>query len=526
VTEETSSEERSGLIAQATALTELETRDRAFPLYSFRPIPKLTSFFSSRASTRIISGGNRSGKSHHGGAELACQMLGYRPWILREMGLPIPEKPWIRPENLPVEALCFNRANIRIPVPNTVFCVTGQSAKKGIGETMWPKLKEFLGPFITDTHMSHAGVPADFQIKNGSRCVFGSAEQGQLAFESTNYAFTHIDEPVPRRVYVGIKRGSIDQFAQIVMTFTPIGPWAAWIFRELYSNANLTPKELDKFKVSIFDNPYLPKEAVEEWAKDPTISEIERQARLYGDFTHLVDRIYSSFREDINVVPDFNPSPDEFHGMVVDPHTVRPWAIAYFFVNARGDLYFHKEWPPEDFTKMRRSSRGIEDYANLIRKLDSVYPIAIRFMDPNYGPRKDMIRGIAIPSVRDDIARYGLHFDTSVKDDLAYGESRVRSLLAWDDSKPMDSLNRPRLFITESCRNLINAMNFYTAKSRPNTEVADEERREETYKDFADLVRYVAVSSVGQMGGMPSMDWGQFGPEDASDLGNTGYGEP
>lgn len=518
--------DRRQLEEQAAVLTELADRERRFPLYSYCPAPKLKACHASRARLRIVSGGNRSGKSHFNVAEGAAYALGYRPWVLRELGLPIPEKPWDRPSSLPQEALCFTVAGVRIPVPNVGFMVTGQSMKKGIGETVYPKLRQLLGSFIVKEHMSHAGVPADVTLKNGSRIVFGSAEQSTLAFESTNYAWTAIDEPIPRRVYVGISRGSIDQFAPIWMTFTPIGPWAAWIFRELYANADLTKKQCERFNLSIYDNPYLPREAVDEWASDPTLSELEREVRLYGTFAHLTDRIYANFNEAVHVVPDFVPPSDGFIGMVVDPHTIKPWAIGYFYVNPVGEVYFFKEWPSSDFTKLRKCRNSIEDYANLLRRLDGAMTVQVRLMDPNYGPRTDMIRGHYIPSVRDDIARFGLHFETQLNDDLAHGEARVRSLLAYDDEKPLDSMNRPRLYVCEGCTNFINAFLYYTAKQRVGGEEADEKRREESYKHFADLARYVAVSPIGQMGGYSQLDFDQFGGEvDTDDLGSTGYGE-
>lgn len=521
--------DRATLEAQAAALAVLAERERAFPLYAYRPVPKLRAFHTNRARLRIVSGGNRSGKSHVGCAETGAYLLGYRPWVLREMGLPVPERPWERPENLPEDAICFNVAGIRVPIPNTCFCVTGQSYTKGIGETLYPKLRELLGPvggpLVAKEHMSHAGAPHDVILRNGSRVVFGSAEQGNLAFESTNYTFNCIDEPIPRRVYVGISRGSIDQFAPIIMHFTPIGPWAAWIFRELYANSNLSSEQCARFNVSIYDNPYLPREAIDEWANDPTLSEMEREVRLYGHFAHLTDRIYSIFDEKIHVLPDFVPPTDGFCGVVVDPHTIKPWAVAYFYVNTMGEIFFYREWPTEEYTKLRKCRNSIDDYAALFRRLDGTHNVQLRLMDPNYGPRTDLIRGRYIPSVRDDLSRYGLHFDTGLKDDLEYGEARVRALLAWDTKSPLDSLNRPHIYFTESCHNLINAMNYYTAKLRVGTDEPDETRRDETYKDFADLVRYVAVSPLGQMAGVGALDFDQFGGGSEDDLGPTGYGE-
>lgn len=517
--------ERAELEAQANILVEIETRARSFPLYYYKPIPALAAFHQSRARLRILAGGNRCGKSEINAVESAAFALGYRPWVLRELGLPAPESPWIRPATLPTAALCFNCEGIRVPVPNTVFVATGQPMKKGIGETMYPKLKKILGGFIESEHMAHSGVPSDLILKNGSKIVFGSAEQSNLAFESTNYTFNGIDEPVPRRVYTGIARGSIDQSAPIVMTFTPLGPWAAWIFRDLYSKAR-KGTDIEAFNCSIFDNPYLPEEAVRAFATDPAISEIEKQARLYGKFTHLSDRVYSAFDDRVHVVPSGYLPKHWYHGMVVDPHNIRPWAIAYFAASPNGDIYFHREWPAGDFTKIRRDDRSPEQYALLIRQLDGDLPIQVRLMDPNYGPRRDVIRGRHIESLQGEMSKFGLQFQCALNDDLAFGESQVRALLAFSPDQELSALNKPRLYFMENCPNLITSMNFYTAKAKIGApEEADDEKRDETYKHFADLVRYVAVSQTPRAA---QAVWeGIMGLDEAAPdyLGVSGYGE-
>src|SRR5262245_22878799 len=164
--------ERSELLTEARIIQELEDRERRFPLWAYTPVPKLRAFHASRSRLRILSGGNRSGKSHVGTAEASSYMLGYRPWILRDAGLPMPEKPWERPSNLPEEAICFNCAGVRVPVPTRIFMVTGQSLRKGISETLWPKFQQLLGPLITKNNVAHSGVVGDITLKIRSQWFF------------------------------------------------------------------------------------------------------------------------------------------------------------------------------------------------------------------------------------------------------------------------------------------------------------------------------------------------------------------
>lgn len=488
--------DRLELEKEALALTELKERAASFPLYYYKPHAKAAAFHASRASIRAITGGNRSGKSEAGTVEACAACLGYRPWVLRELGLPLPPNPHFRPDSLPPEALVYNTAGVRITTPNDIFVVTAQSAKKGINETVWPKVKHYLGPCIKRQRVGHGGAMAEVELTNGSRMVFGSAEQGPLAFESTNYAATYCDEPIPRDIWAGLRRGMIDQCGCVWMAFTPVGVNAAWLFNEILSIAD--GEKIFAIEVAIYDNPYLSREAIDAFVNDPILSEAEREARVYGRYGMLSDRIYR-FDDAVHIVDPFRPPRQWSVGMSVDPHNARPWAIAYFAVAPNGDVIFFKEWPTAAFHKIRRDQRSIEEYAKIIRDLDSNHNVGPRLIDPNAGPRKDNVRGIYIPSFVDELSSYGLHFHHRINDELAYGETLVRRLLAFKKEEPLGPLNRPRLYVTRDCQNVITSLRFYSAKTKPGTlNDPSEDKRDETYKDFADVVRYAVASGVAE----------------------------
>lgn len=483
---------------EALALAELTERQKSNPLYFYRPHPKGATFHRNRAAKRFFLGGNRSGKSEAGVVETASYALGYRPWMLRELNLPVPEKPWARPDGLPPEALTFNTANIRTPVPLDVHIITGLPLKKGIGEIIHPKIRAYLGPCIAKERIGHGGTVAEIILKNKSRIVLSGAEQDAMAFEGTNYGFIHMDEPVPRTIWPGIMRSTVDQAAPVICTFTPLGANAAWLFHDFVAAAD--GQKVWAQYVSIFDNPYLPPEAIEEFLNDPTLSDSEKEARIYGRFSMLSDRIYTQFSDDVHIIQPLLPPADWVHGMVVDPHQVRPWAIAYFAVSPRGDIVFYREWPEQEFHKIRKDTRSMEEYAILVRTLDGNRPIQVRLIDPNAGPRKDMMRGVFVPSFVAELSKYDLHFNHQINDDLDYGEALVKRLLAYDPRSKVGVLNRPRLYFTSDCRNCIASMRYYSAKTKPGTlGEPDEEKRDQTFKDFADLVRYVAVSGVADI---------------------------
>jgi hypothetical protein len=521
--------ERAELEQQAAALLELERRKRDFPLFFYRPIDKIRPFHTSRRPIRLLGGGNRSGKSHSGAAETAAYLLGYRPWVLREMGLPQPTEPWKRPASLPDEALCFTAAGIRVQIPNTILCLTGLPAKRGIGETIAPKLRELLGPLIADEKMGHAGVPAEMTLKNGSRVVFSSDEQRGLSHEGTSYHAVHVDEPIKRSSFTALRRGSVDFSAPMWLTFTPLGMNAGWMFRDLYSPG--LREDQDRIQVttlSIYDNPYLPAEAVADFANDPTLDSSEKEARLYGRFKHLVDRIYPNLDSEVHVVPGFVPPDNWYTVQIVDPHAVRPWFIAYGAIDPRGEGYLFREWPPGEFHRIRRDVKSYDEYLELFLKLEKDLRVSHRLIDPNFGPRTDVDRrtGLQIQSIVSYFAARGVYFNHKLNDDLLYGEGQVRRLLSYDTTQPLAVTNRPKLYFTDDCPNLIAAMSFYTAKPRPGTDgYVDENARDETYKDGADIVRYFAVSDLMKLAAVED-SWGGYGFDtDDSYPSTDGYQE-
>jgi hypothetical protein len=475
---------RKDLEDAAAALLELERRKNDNPLYFFEPNPKMPAFHFNRAPVRLLAGGNRSGKTEHLVAEGCCAALGYRPWVLRKRGLPIPDDMVRRPARLPDDAIVFDGAGVRIRVPGTILLGTGLDLKKGIGETLHQKVLDMLGPeggpVIEKIYMGHATVPNQVVLRNGSKIYYASAKQKGLSWESTNHSWYGIDEPFPRRLYTGVRRGAIDQAAPICFSFTPLGPDAAWMFRDLYSKAD--GEKVSVFNISIFDNPWLPPKAVEEFAKDPSISDVEKEARLYGRFLHLIDRIYPQFQEDVHIIPPMRPEPGWLVGLVIDPHSVKPWAMAWFTITPRGDIIFFREWPKGDFTKLRRDTRSPAEYAQLIRQIERDRPADYRLLDPNYGPRSDTIRGVSVASVRDILAEHGIQTQTKLNDNLAYGEARVRALLSYDTGNPLSDVNCPRLYFTEDCGNCIASMLYYVADNKSaEDDLPDETKRDETY---------------------------------------------
>ena len=65
------------------------------------------------------------------------------------------------------------------------------------------------------------------------------------------------------------------------------------------------------------------------------------------------------------------------------------------------------------------------------------------------------------------------------------GIAKINDALAWDDTEPMTDTNKPKLFVSDRCENMITCMLEYSGQSRA-----------EHFKDYIDCLRYLLVSGA------------------------------
>jgi hypothetical protein len=69
--------------------------------------------------------------------------------------------------------------------------------------------------------------------------------------------------------------------------------------------------------------------------------------------------------------------------------------------------------------------------------------------------------------------------------DIDHGLARIKTLLSWKSDKPRDSINSPKLFVSNRCKNVIYALKEYSAYSL-----------QENCKDPIDCLRMFATSNI------------------------------
>lgn len=467
---------------------ELRLRKLQNPIRYYKPHEKQRRFHESQKRIRLFCGGNRSGKSTAGIAEDLAFALGKSSWQ-EEDGRDLPE--------CPTKGL--------IAAPDFI-----NSHKKVIV----PKLKE-LAPksFFKKIERGQHGVESRFYCTNGSVIDLMSYDQDHMKYEGADYDWAHFDEPPPRDIWIAVRRGLLDRGGRAWFTLTPLRE--PWIFDEIHSQAGFDDS-IDTFQVDIRDNPYLIPEEVDEFEKSLTID--EQEARLHGKWMHLTGLVYKEFSRDVHVVKDFKIPMEWPKGLVVDPHDRKPFAMAWFAVNPKNDIYFYDEWPDEPFHEIRSADWIIDDYAGIVKQKEKSFSDSIRWriMDPNFGRAIDVRNKLTIA---EEFEPHGLYFDTEVDDGIERGHLAVKQTLRYLKDKPISSINKPKLFFLERCWNTIFGMEHYQWDEFVKAESKGfKEKPKQRYKDFPDLVRYTIMFE-------PYYQPLEMALADEGNRGFSGYGE-
>ena len=217
----------------------------------------------------------------------------------------------------------------------------------------------------------------------------------------------------------------------------------------------------------------------------------EIEARAHGNFMHLMGRIYKSFDRAVHVAkaPIVPPKNGVTHYQSVDPHVGKPFAMIYGFIGVDGVLNIYKEWPLTRFQGAKDNNLGLSGYADLIRSLDELRKIEKRIIDRHFASKRSSAGG---QNLKQDFSDLGLEFRDSYsvaadKEEVQTGILQVREFLAYDKSKPIDAINRPRIVVSPDCKNTIEAFEKWSFDP-------DTMKPKDDFKDFADVVRYMVMA--------------------------------
>lgn len=221
---------------------------------------------------------------------------------------------------------------------------------------------------------------------------------------------------------------------------------------------------------------------------------------LYGVPTRSVSTKFPKFQTAVNVMPHEDLLPrltKTTRYMVIDPAGSKPWFMCWIAVDVSDTWYVYREWPdashgdwgverggkwvPGEACK-QKLGYGVKDYVELIRTLEDGEEVFERIIDPRMGAAKYSSGQGGQSDYISDLTREGLLIVPAPGIEEEPGIQAIQDKLSYDLNKPIDGNNRPHLYVSDRCQNIILALQEYDGSSR-----------EHPLKDPIDVLRYAAV---------------------------------
>jgi hypothetical protein len=327
------------------------------------------------------------------------------------------------------------------------------------------------------------------------------------------------DEECPQKMFETLQYRTTDYHGRILLTFTTLTGWTPLV-QDILGKTRTLEK---RFAPLVGRDLPVVQESLSRpgtiiyyfWTEDNSFidtsdfrnkllgrSKDEVFARAYGVPTKSMTSVFPGFNKEVNVIPheklpwtnnvDYNVT----RYMVLDPAGSKNWFMIWAAIDAAGTWWVYREWPDYDDWALpgtgpegkagpaqKGSKRGINDYVELIKHCEEGETIFERFIDPRLGAaeKQSADGATTIISELDDA---GMIFLPAPGVEIENGIQLINGLFSYDESKPISSLNAPKIYISERCQNLIYSLQEYTAKGG----------KDEASKDPIDCLRYLLVS--------------------------------
>jgi len=368
--------------------------------------------------------------------------------------------------------------------------------------------------------------------RRGGYIKFGNYRQYQQDPQVAEGFKAHLiilDEEAPQKLVDTLTYRLTDYHGRMIMSFTTLQGWTPLIQDILGRTKTLQKKRaplLDRELPVLQESLARPGTLVHyHWTQDNVFIDTqdfvmrlkgapkeEILARAYGIPTKSFANVFPGFDKEVNVIPhdklpwlnlkkDANGREIPYkctRYMAVDPAGSKNWFMLWVAIDAGGTWWVYREWPDYDSWALpgstvegkpgpaqKGSKKGIRDYVDLIKGLEAGEEIYERFIDPRLGAAEKQSQEGAT-TIISDLDDAGMIFIPAPGVDIDNGLQLINNLFAYDDSKKIDSLNAPKIYVSDRCSNLIYSLTEYSAKGGSN----------EASKDPIDCLRYLAVSNV------------------------------
>jgi hypothetical protein len=361
-----------------------------------------------------------------------------------------------------------------------------------------PKLVEDIGPFHSEIEKwwprgAYTALKAGHQFYSqykANRWVADvmTYDQDVKQFEGGTLGLIMCDEPPPRPIFNAcisrLRMGGI-----LLVLMTPLTE-AAWFFDEVVPRhqENIVYAAIEENCKTHGIRGQLDHDQIQKMIAEMDPDEME--ARAYGKAMYLKGLIYKSFDYGIHVakIPISVPESAQVY-QVVDPAVDKPFASIWAFPTKDGTICIHDEWPTDDFYRMHGCDNGLDDYKRIFTVREAGWNVRHRIIDRHFA----CVRSLQTKrTLMEDLAKIGLSYDPSYNaseenEEVQTGILKVRSYLKYNPDKPIDTVNRPRILISPTCKNTIKGFQRWSFNQ-------DTGKPKDEYKDFMDCVRYLCMA--------------------------------
>ena len=385
---------------------------------------KQIAFHRSEKKNRWVFGGNRSGKTECGAVEVIYFARGCHPY--RKINGAT--SGWVVSLSTQVQRDVAQSKILHYLNPDWIEDVVMLSGRK-------------------DNYVN--GIIDYILVKNVfgtlSKIGFKSCDQGREKFQGTSLDYVWFDEEPPYDIFSECRMRVLDKDGDIFATMTPL-KGMTFVYDEIYLNKYNDPNIWYEF-MQWDDNPFISEKAKN--AMKQTLSEQELKSRQFGEFLDVGGRVYPEFDENINVIEPF-PIPYEWQDKLsIDPGLKNPLSCHWYAVDYDGNIYVVAEH--------YESERDIGYHSDAIHRISD----ELHWHRNSNGMIEALIDSAAnqttlasIRSVADLFYDHNILVNTNVNKDVFSGIQRVKSYLK-------NSLGESKLFIFNTCKNMIREMKAY-----------------------------------------------------------------
>lgn len=278
-----------------------------------------------------------------------------------------------------------------------------------------------------------------------------------------------------------------------------------WTYRYFVKQDHFSSEEIKKEFVNIkapsTENFHLPEGYVETILQSWSEDRIRRE--IYADEDSFAGQVYNEFRSDIHVVPPF-AIPKEWTKVVGVDHGYRnPAAWIWGAVDYDGNVYiyrefYQKEWIIEEIVKGKDiPGKGHAPGVLELMKdptTGKLEHIQAAYIDPSTRASRGTMKNGRVYSDYDEYVEY-LPKDFPLvlaNNEKTVGIDKVKNYL-----KVNPRTNKPRLFVFNTCKNLLDEVATYRYEELPTGQVGKKNDKEEPMKvkDHAmDAWRYLIMA--------------------------------